>query len=70
MSWTKRGCKVVGNYYGHKYSGIVEEGRVCYGGDIEYRVKLDKMINVFGEWRTVILVKKMADFEKYKFVDA
>lgn len=69
MKWIMNGCRITGYYYNVPYSGIVEDTRVAYGGDIQYRVKLDDLITVFGDMRSIILINKQADKENYKFVD-
>lgn len=67
MSWIKDGKKIVGEYYGQNYSGIVVNTRVCYGTDIQYTVELDKPITVFGGIRERILVRKEKDYGSYRF---
>jgi hypothetical protein len=67
-SWIKDGKKIIGEYCGVKYSGIVSNTRVCYGTDIQYTVVLDKPIEVFGDPRERILVRKEANLGQYTFI--
>lgn len=67
MSWIKDGKKIVGEYFGQSYSGIVVNTRVCYGTDIQFTVELDKPISVFGDIRETILVRKNKDQGLYRF---
>jgi hypothetical protein len=64
-NWDFSGRMISGNYHGIPYRGIIETTRVCYGTDLVFRVQLMDMIEVFGEWRSVILVQKEKDKENY-----
>lgn len=69
-SWDKTGIKITGKYLGEfPYEGIVESTRVCYGTDLEYRVRLLDMIEVYGGWKSTLLIRKDADSENYILVD-
>jgi|688.fasta_scaffold313345_4 hypothetical protein len=63
--WNLTGTHIKGEYHGIQYNGIIESSRVCYGGDVEYRVRLLDMIEVYGDWRSTILVRKNMDYGKY-----
>lgn len=67
--WSKDGKMISGTYCGIPYTGIIESSRVCFGGDIEYRVQLMDMIEVFGEWRSSILVRKEKDENNYTITE-
>lgn len=67
--WDKTGTEITGQYYGQSYTGIIESSRVCYGGDVEYRVRLLDMIEVYGEWRSTILVRMNGDKNNYSLID-
>ena len=68
--WDKTGTQISGKYLGiFPYSGIIESTRVCYGGDVEYTVRLMDMIEVYGEYRSIILVRK-SDQENYSLVES
>ena len=63
----KTGTMITGKYMGmFPYHGIIESARVCYGGDVQYTVKLMDMIEVFGDWRSTILVKRSSDRDNYQ----
>ena len=64
-SWDLSGRMTSGRYHGIPYRGIIETTRICYGTDLEFRVRLLDHIEVFGEWRSDILVRKDADKDKY-----
>ena len=64
-SWDLSGRMISGRYHGIPYRGIIETTRVCYGTDLEFRVRLLDHIEVFGEWRSAILVRKNADKDNY-----
>lgn len=64
-SWDLSGRMISGRYHGIPYRGIIETARVCYGTDLVFRVRLLDHIEVFGEWRSDILVRKDADKDKY-----
>ena len=64
----KTGTYINGTYHGKQYSGIIESSRVCYGGDVEYRVRLLDMIEVYGDWRSTILVRMEHDKNNYQLI--
>jgi hypothetical protein len=64
-NWDLSGRMISGKYHGIPYRGIIETTRVCYGTDLVFRVQLMDMIEVFGEWRSVILVQQEKDKENY-----
>ncbi len=64
-NWDLTGRMISGSYHGIQYRGIIESTRVCYGTDLVFRVQLLDHIEVFGEWRSVILVQQDADKENY-----
>ena len=67
--WDITGTRITGNYMGKfPYNGIIESSRVCYGGDVQYTVRLLDMIEVFGDWRSTILVKRESDQENYQLI--
>ena len=63
--WDKTGTLITGMYHGKPYKGMIENSRVCYGGDVEYKVILDDMIEVYREWRSSILVRREQDKDNY-----
>ena len=66
----KTGTMINGKYMGiFPYHGIIESTRVCYGGDVQYTVKLMDMIEVFGDWRSTILVKRSSDRDNYQLIE-
>jgi hypothetical protein len=65
-NWDFSGRMISGKYHGIPYRGIIETTRVCYGTDLVFRVQLMDMIEVFGEWRSVILVQQERDKENYE----
>ena len=65
-SWDKTGTMINGKYMGiFPYRGIVESTRVCYGTDLQYTVRLLDHINVYGDVRSTILVKRDKDINDY-----
>ena len=66
--WDKTGTRIIGQYHGIPYQGIIESSRVCYGNDVEYRVRLLDMIALYGEWRSTILVRREQDQYNYQLV--
>ena len=68
-SWDKTDSYIKGNYMGiFPYTGIVVSTRVCFGGDVQFTVKLTEDISVYGDIRDTILVKQNKDFADYQFV--
>ena len=67
--WDKTGTMIEGIYCGVSYKGIIESTRVCYGGDVQYTVRLLDIIKVYGDYRSIILVKRGADVENYKLIE-
>lgn len=64
--WDKTGTMISGKYMGiFPYTGIIESSRVCYGGDVQYTVRLMDMIEVYGDYRSAILVKREKDSDNY-----
>lgn len=67
--WDRTGTMIEGIYCGVPYKGIVESTRVCYGGDVQYTVRLLDIIEVFGDYRSIILVnRKDFDIEHHRFI--
>ena len=67
--WDKTGTKIKGNYLGEiPFTGMIENSRIKYGGDIEYRVRLLDMIEVYGDWRSVILIDREEDKDHYELI--
>lgn len=65
-SWDKTGAMIEGKYMGiFPYKGIVESTRVCYGTDLQYTVRLLDHIEVYGDMRSTILVKRDKDMMDY-----
>lgn len=65
-SWDKTGSMIVGSYMGiFPYRGIIESTRVCYGGEVQYTVRLLDHIEVYGDYRSTILVKRDKDMQDY-----
>jgi hypothetical protein len=57
MQWNLEGKRINGLYMGlWPYSGVVENSRVKYGGDVQHTVLVDEPFKVFGEMRERILV--------------
>lgn len=69
MSWDLTGKSISGLYYNNKYSGVITHTRVCYGGDVQYRVQLNTPITVYGDIREVIFVRKEEDSGNYEVSD-
>ena len=67
--WDKSGSRINGTYHGIPYTGIIENSRVKYGGDVEYRVALMDMIEVFGEWRSTVLIDRDGNHGKYQLIN-
>lgn len=64
--WDKTGTLISGKYMGiFHYTGIIESTRICYGGDVQYTVRLLDMIDVYGDYRSTILVKREKDNADY-----
>jgi hypothetical protein len=56
-SWVLDGQEVKGKYLGeHEFNGVVINSRVKYGGKVQYTVKLQQPIVVYGEERNQILM--------------
>jgi hypothetical protein len=57
MTWNLEGQRINGLYMGlFPYSGLVENSRVKYGGDVQHTVIVDEPFKVYGEVRERILV--------------
>ena len=57
MKWDLTGERINGLYMGlFPYTGLVEESRVKYGGDVQHTVVVDEPFKVFGAVRERILV--------------
>jgi hypothetical protein len=57
MTWNLEGQRINGLYMGlFPYSGLVENSRVKYGGDVQHTVVVDEPFKVYGEVRERILV--------------
>lgn len=57
MSWDLEGKRVIGLYMGlFPYSGLVENSRVKYGGEVQHTVVVDEPFKVYGAVRDRILV--------------
>jgi hypothetical protein len=57
MTWNLEGQRINGLYMGlFPYSGLVENSRVKYGGDVQHTVVVDEPFKVHGEVRERILV--------------
>ena len=68
--WDKTGEMIAGRYMGiFPYTGIIDSTRICYGGDVQYTIRLMDMIEVYGDWRSVILVKRESDKADYEILD-
>jgi hypothetical protein len=55
-NWILDGKTVRGYYCGILVEGLVEDSRVKYGTDIQYRVKLQTPYNFFGVVRDIVLI--------------
>lgn len=59
MNLDLEGKRINGLYLGFlPYSGLVVDSRVKYGGEVQYTVKVDEPLKVYGEVRDVILIGK------------
>ena len=57
MNWDLTGKRINGLYMGlFPYSGLVEESRVKYGGEVQHTVIVDEPFKVYGAVRERILV--------------
>ena len=57
MKWDLTGERINGLYMGlFPYSGLVEESRVKYGGEVQHTVLVDEPFKVYGAVRDRILV--------------
>lgn len=57
MNWNLEGKRINGLYMGlFPYSGLVEESRVKYGGEVQHTVLVDEPFKVYGAVRERILV--------------
>ena len=57
MDWNLEGKRVNGLYMGlFPYSGLVEESRVKYGGEVQHTVLVDEPFKVYGAVRDRVLV--------------
>ena len=57
MNWNLEGKRINGLYMGlFPYSGLVEESRVKYGGEVQHTVLVDEPFKVYGAVRDRILV--------------
>jgi hypothetical protein len=57
MKWDLTGERINGLYMGlFPYSGLVEESRVKYGGEVQHTVLVDEPFKVYGAVRERILV--------------
>ena len=57
MQWNLEGKRINGLYMGlFPYSGLVEESRVKYGGQVQHTVLVDEPFKVYGAVRERILV--------------
>ena len=64
--WDKTGSMITGKYMGlFHYHGIIESTRICYGGDVQYTVRLLDHIEVYGDYRSTILIKREKDKDYY-----
>jgi hypothetical protein len=64
--WDLTGKTITGQYHGQNYSGTISSTRVCYGGDIQYTVELDQKLDIYGDIRDRILVRKEKDSGQYQ----
>jgi hypothetical protein len=55
-NWVLDGQTIRGYYCGILVEGLVEDSRVKYGTDIQYRVKLQTRLNFYGAVRDVVLI--------------
>ena len=57
MHWNLEGKRINGLYMGlFPYSGLVEDSRVKYGGQVQHTVLVDEPFKVYGVVRDRILV--------------
>lgn len=56
INWVLDGQTIRGDYCGILVEGLVEDSRVKYGTDIQYRVKLQTPFNFYGTVRDVVLI--------------
>ena len=57
MNWNLEGKRINGLYMGlFPYTGLVEESRVKYGGEVQHTVLVDEPFKVYGAVRDRILV--------------
>ena len=68
MGWIRTGQKVSGKYLGKfDFTGIITDTRVKFGGDLQHTVKLDEVIQVFGETKDVLLIDEYSNiFVKFE----
>lgn len=63
----KIGTTIVGTYCGVPYHGIIEKARVYHDGiDIQYTVRLSEPVEVYDEYRTILLIRKDLDRDNYQ----
>jgi len=56
MSWIRDGHNVKASYIGNIVTGTVTDSRVKYGGAVQYTVKLDNPIEIYGRIADHLLI--------------